>query len=97
MRYIFEDLGYRRYEWKCNALNGPSRQAALRFGFTFEGVFRKHMIVRGRSRDTAWYSLIDDDWPGAKAAFETWLAPANFDAAGVQRKSLVALRGAQTA
>ena len=97
MRYIFEDLGYRRYEWKCNALNGPSRQAALRFGFTFEGVFRKHMIVRGRSRDTAWYSLLDDDWPRAKAAFEAWLAPANFDADGGQRRSLAALRDARTA
>ena len=97
MRYIFEDLGYRRFEWKCNALNEPSRRAALRFGFTFEGVFRKHMIVRGRSRDTAWYSILDDEWPAAKAAFERWLAPANFDAAGVQRESLAALRGAPRA
>jgi RimJ/RimL family protein N-acetyltransferase len=94
MRYIFEDLGYRRYEWKCNALNEPSRRAALRLGFTFEGIFRKHMIVRGRNRDTAWYSMLDDDWPAAKAAFERWLAPSNFDSAGVQRRSLAALRGA---
>ena len=92
MRYIFEDLGYRRYEWKCNALNEPSRRTARRLGFTFEGIFRKHMIVRGRDRDTAWYSMLDDEWPAAKAAFECWLAPANFDAAGVQRQSLAALR-----
>jgi RimJ/RimL family protein N-acetyltransferase len=94
MRYVFEDLGYRRYEWKCNALNKPSRLAALRLGFTFEGIFRKHMIIRGRSRDTAWYALLDDEWPAAKAAFERWLAPENFDAGGVQRRSLAALRGA---
>jgi RimJ/RimL family protein N-acetyltransferase len=92
MRYVFEDLGYRRYEWKCNALNEPSRRAALRLGFSFEGIFRKHMVVRGRNRDTAWYALVDEDWPAAKAAFERWLAPANFDAAGVQRQSLAALR-----
>jgi RimJ/RimL family protein N-acetyltransferase len=94
MRYIFEDLGYRRYEWKCNTLNEPSRRAALRLGFTFEGIFRKHMIVRGRSRDTAWYSMLDDDWPAAKTAFERWLLPSNFDSAGVQRQSLAALRSA---
>ena len=93
MRYVFDDLDYRRFEWKCNALNEPSRRAALRFGFTFEGIFRKHMIIRGRSRDTAWYSMLDDEWPAMKAAFELWLAPANFDAAGVQRQSLTALRG----
>ena len=92
MRYVFEELGYRRYEWKCNALNAPSRRAALRFGFTFEGIFRKHMIVRGRSRDTAWYAMLDDEWPAVKAAFERWLAPANFDAAGRQRQGLAALR-----
>jgi RimJ/RimL family protein N-acetyltransferase len=92
MRYVFDDLGYRRYEWKCNALNAPSRRAALRFGFTFEGIFRKHMIVRGRNRDTAWYAMLDDEWPAAKAAFERWLAPGNFDATGGQRASLSALR-----
>jgi len=92
MRYVFDDLGYRRYEWKCNALNAPSRRAALRFGFTFEGIFRKHMIVRGRNRDTAWYSMLDDEWPAVKATFERWLAPGNFDATGVQRASLSALR-----
>ena len=92
MKYVFDELGYRRYEWKCNALNAPSRQAALRFGFSFEGIFRKHMIVRGRNRDTAWYAMLDEEWPAAKAAFERWLAPANFDSAGVQRQSLAALR-----
>jgi RimJ/RimL family protein N-acetyltransferase len=97
MRYIFQDLGYRRFEWKCNALNEPSRKAALRFGFGFEGTFRKHMIVRGRSRDTAWYSLVDSEWPDAKAAFEAWLAPTNFTADGVQRKSLATLRGSPRA
>jgi RimJ/RimL family protein N-acetyltransferase len=96
MRHVFEDLGYRRYEWKCNALNEPSRRAALRLGFTFEGIFRQHMIIRGRSRDTAWYSIIDAEWPAAQAAFERWLAPANFDAAGHQRQSLAALRGTAT-
>jgi RimJ/RimL family protein N-acetyltransferase len=97
MRYIFEDLGYRRYEWKCNALNEPSRRTALRLGFTFEGIFRKHMIVRGRNRDTAWYSMLDDDWPAAKTAFERWLAPSNFDSAGIQRQSLAVLRDAPSA
>lgn len=94
MRYVFEDLHYRRYEWKCNAFNAPSRRAAVRFGFTFEGIFRKHMIVRGRSRDTAWYSMIEDEWPAVKVAFERWLAPANFDCGGAQRQSLNARRGA---
>jgi RimJ/RimL family protein N-acetyltransferase len=90
-RYVFETLGYRRYEWKCNALNRPSYQAALRFGFTFEGVFRQHMIVKGRSRDTAWFSMLDTEWPGRKAAFEHWLAPDNFDDKGRQKTSLRAL------
>jgi len=86
--YVFEDLGYRRYEWKCNALNEPSRTAALRLGFTFEGVFRQHMIIKGRNRDTAWYSMLDSEWPERKARFERWLAPQNFDAAGRQRERL---------
>jgi RimJ/RimL family protein N-acetyltransferase len=90
-RYVFETLGYRRYEWKCNALNAPSRRAAERFGFTFEGVFRQHLIVKGRNRDTAWFSMLDSEWPARKAAFERWLAPANFDAAGRQKTSLAAL------
>jgi RimJ/RimL family protein N-acetyltransferase len=93
MRYAFR-LGYRRYEWKCNALNAPSRRAALRFGFTFEGIFRQHFIVRGRSRDTAWYSLLDHEWPATRAAFERWLDPANFDAAGQQIHPLRAGRDA---
>jgi RimJ/RimL family protein N-acetyltransferase len=83
-RYAFETLGYRRYEWKCNAQNEPSRKAALRLGFTFEGVFRQHMIVKGRNRDTAWYAMLDHEWPSRKRAFERWLAPENFDAAGRQ-------------
>jgi RimJ/RimL family protein N-acetyltransferase len=87
-KYIFENLGYRRYEWKCNALNAPSRTAALRLGFTFEGIFRQHMIIKGRNRDTAWYSMLDSEWPERKARFERWLAPENFDSAGRQRKPL---------
>lgn len=92
-RHIFEDLGYRRYEWKCNANNEPSRRAALRYGFTFEGIFRQHLIVKGRNRDTAWFSMLDSDWPACKAAFEAWLDLANFDEHGCQRKSLAQLRG----
>jgi RimJ/RimL family protein N-acetyltransferase len=87
-RYAFEALGYRRYEWKCNALNAPSRRAALRYGFVFESILRQHMIVKGRSRDTAYYSMLDTEWPKRKAAFERWLAPENFDAQGRQRTSL---------
>jgi RimJ/RimL family protein N-acetyltransferase len=94
-RYAFETLGYRRYEWKCNALNAPSRRAALRYGFVFEGVLRQHMIVKGRSRDTAYYSMLDSEWPARKAAFERWLAPENFDASGKQRVSLGELNSAQ--
>jgi RimJ/RimL family protein N-acetyltransferase/GNAT superfamily N-acetyltransferase len=86
--YVFETLGYRRYEWKCNALNYPSRRAAERFGFTFEGIFRAHMIIKGRNRDTAWFSMLDDEWPQRKVSFEHWLAPDNFDAEGRQRTSL---------
>ena len=84
-------LGYRRYEWKCNALNLPSRRAAQRLGFSFEGVFRQHMIIKGRNRDTAWFSLTDADWPALRAALETWLAPGNFDAQGRQRVALSGL------
>jgi RimJ/RimL family protein N-acetyltransferase/ribosomal protein S18 acetylase RimI-like enzyme len=90
-RYVFETLGNRRYEWKCNALNAPSRRAAARFGFTFEGEFRQHMIIKGRNRDTAWFSMLDTEWPARKAAFERWLAPDNFDPAGRQKLSLAAL------
>jgi RimJ/RimL family protein N-acetyltransferase len=91
-RYVFEALGYRRYEWKCNALNLPSRRAADRLGFTFEGVFRQHMVVKGQNRDTAWFSMLDSEWTTRKAAFEVWLAPENFDAEGRQKKPLADLR-----
>jgi RimJ/RimL family protein N-acetyltransferase len=84
----FDDMNYRRYEWKCDALNMPSRRAALRLGFTYEGLFRQHMIVKGRNRDTAWYSLLDSEWRLRKRAFEQWLDPANFDATGKQRITL---------
>jgi RimJ/RimL family protein N-acetyltransferase len=87
-RHAFEDLHYRRYEWKCDALNEPSRRAALRLGFKFEGVFRQHMVVKDRNRDTAWYSMLDSEWPARKRAFEQWLDPANFDEQGEQRVSL---------
>jgi RimJ/RimL family protein N-acetyltransferase len=87
-RHAFDDLGYRRFEWKCNALNAKSRRAAERFGFTFEGIFRNHMVVKGRNRDTAWYSITDDEWPAIRGAFESWLAPDNFDEDGNQRQSL---------
>jgi RimJ/RimL family protein N-acetyltransferase len=90
-RHVFEDLGYRRYEWKCNALNAPSKSAALRLGFTFEGIFRQHMIIKRRNRDTAWFSMLDSEWPQRKAAFERWLDPLNFDASGRQKVSLSAL------
>ena len=85
---MLEDLGYRRLEWKCDAVNARSRRAAERFGFRFEGVFRQHMIVKGRNRDTAWYSMLDSEWPARKFAFEQWLDPANFDPAGQQIRSL---------
>jgi RimJ/RimL family protein N-acetyltransferase len=86
--YVFDELGYRRYEWKCNALNAPSRRAAERFGFTFEGIFRQHMIVKGRNRDTAWFAMLDNEWPARKAAYERWLAPGNFDDNGHQKLKL---------
>lgn len=90
MKRAFE-LGYRRYEWKCDALNAPSRAAAQRLGFSYEGLFRQAVVYKGRSRDTAWYSVIDAEWPALRAAFERWLDPANFDAAGNQRVSLSSL------
>jgi RimJ/RimL family protein N-acetyltransferase len=89
-RHAFDNLGYRRYEWKCNALNEPSRRAAARFGFTYEGTFRRNMITKGRTRDTAWYSIIDEEWPQIMAAYEAWLDPSNFDDAGQQRRRLAA-------
>ena len=91
-RYAFEDLHYRRYEWKCNALHTRSRQAALRLGFTFEGIFRQHMIVKGRNRDTAWFAMLDSEWPDRKAALERWLDPSNFDEHGRQKKRLADFR-----
>ena len=87
-RYVFDELGYRRFEWKCNNLNEPSKKAARRFGFAFEGVFRQHMWAKGANRDTAWFAMIDKDWPALRAAYERWLDPANFDAAGRQRSPL---------
>ncbi len=86
-KYVFE-LGYRRYEWKCHNLNEPSKRAALRFGFKFEGVFRQHVVFKGANRDTAWYSIIDKEWPALHNAYEAWLDPSNFDAAGGQRRRL---------
>jgi RimJ/RimL family protein N-acetyltransferase len=90
-RYAFETLGYRRYEWKCDSLNAPSRRAALRYGFVYEGTFRQHLIAKGRNRDNTWFSILDREWPARKAAFECWLGPENFDANGKQRLSLSAL------
>jgi RimJ/RimL family protein N-acetyltransferase len=91
MRRAFDELGYRRYEWKCDALNAPSRQAAERLGFRFEGIFRQAVVYKGRNRDTAWYSILDREWPPLKGAFERWLDPRNFDGEGRQRESLSAL------
>ena len=90
-KHVFEALGNRRYEWKCNALNAPSRRAAERFGFAFEGIFRQHMIVKGRNRDTAWFAMLDREWPARKAAYERWLQPENFDSEGRQKVALSAL------
>jgi len=91
-RHIFEDLGYRRYEWKCNAANLPSQHAARRLGFLYEGLFRQHMIVKGKNRDTAWYAMLDSEWPARKRAFEAWLAEENFDAEGRQIRALGAFQ-----
>jgi RimJ/RimL family protein N-acetyltransferase len=89
-KHVFEDLGYRRFEWKCNDLNEPSKRAARRFGFAVEGVFRQHMWVKGANRDTAWFAMLDKDWPRLRAAYERWLEPSNFDTAGCQRAPLAA-------
>ncbi len=91
MRRAFDELGYRRYEWKCDALNEPSRAAAERLGFVHEGIFRQAVVTKGRSRDSAWYSIIDREWPALRSAFEAWLRPANFDAEGRQRRRLAEL------
>lgn len=92
MRRVFDELGYRRLEWKCDDRNQPSKRAAERLGFRYEGLFRQHMIVKGRNRDTAWYAIIDRDWPTVKVGFEAWLAPENFDAEGRQRCGLAEIR-----
>lgn len=92
MARVFDELGYRRYEWKCDALNGPSQNAARRLGFSFEGVFRQATIYKGRNRDTAWFSILDSEWPTIRQAFEAWLDPANFDENGAQRRRLADLR-----
>lgn len=93
MRYAMTDLRYRRLEWKCNALNEPSRRAARRLGFRYEGTFYNHVIVKGHNRDTAWYSIIDSEWPEIESAFQQWLDPSNFDAGGKQQRSLSTIRG----
>jgi RimJ/RimL family protein N-acetyltransferase len=87
-QHVFDDLGYRRFEWKCNNANAASKRAAERFGFQFEGVFRNDMVMKGKNRDTAWYSIIDQEWPPIRAAFQQWLLPANFDESGRQRTNL---------
>jgi RimJ/RimL family protein N-acetyltransferase len=88
MRRAFDELGYRRYEWKCNSHNWPSRNAAERLGFTYEGTFRQHLVQNGRNRDNAWFSIIDGEWPAIRSAFEAWLDPSNFDESGSQRRRL---------
>jgi len=93
MRRAFDELGYRRYEWKCDSLNAPSRAAALRLGFQYEGLFRQAVVYKGRSRDTAWFSIIDSEWPALRSAYEQWLAPDNFDAGGRQKRKLSELIG----
>ena len=86
--HAFDTLGYRRYEWKCNDLNAPSKRSALRFGFTYEGLFRQHMVAKGRNRDTAWFSIVDQEWPALRKAYEAWLSPDNFGADGSQKQKL---------
>jgi RimJ/RimL family protein N-acetyltransferase len=92
MRRAFDELGYRRYEWKCDSLNAPSVAAAKRLGFRFEGIFRQAVVMKGRNRDTSWFSIVDGEWPALRSAFEQWLDPSNFDAAGAQRQRLEAFR-----
>jgi RimJ/RimL family protein N-acetyltransferase len=95
--HAFDQLGYRRFEWKCDALNAASRRAAERFGFRFEGVFRKHQVIKGRNRDTAWFAITDDEWPRLRRGYEQWLDPRNFDTAGRQRRRLLDLIRAEQA
>ena len=90
-RHVFEDLGYRRFEWKCNNLNEPSKDAARRFGFTYEGLFRQHMWAKGANRDTAWFSMLDSEWPRLRREYDRWLDPVNFDTAGRQKSKLQVL------
>ena len=92
-KHVFEDLGYRRYEWKCHNENEASKRTAVRLGFTFEGVFRQHMLSKGENRDTAWFSMIDGEWPALAKAFDAWLSPDNFDAEGSQKRRLEDIRG----
>jgi RimJ/RimL family protein N-acetyltransferase len=92
MRRVFDELGYRRYEWKCDSLNAPSCAAAERYGFRFEGIFRNAVVYKKRSRDTAWFSIIDEEWPQLRTAFQMWLDPQNFDSAGRQRRALAKFR-----
>ena len=96
-RHVFDDLGYRRFEWKCNDANEPSKRAAERFGFRPEGVFRQHMVVKGKNCDTAWFSIIDKEWPALRTAYEDWLDPANFAADGGQKRRLEEIRAAHGA
>jgi hypothetical protein len=97
MRRVFDELGYRRYEWKCDALNAPSRAAAQRLGFRYEGTFRQATIYKARNRDTCWFSILDSQWPALKLAFERWLDPANFDTQGRQRRNLTSCIGPRPA
>ena len=90
-RHAFDTLGYRRFEWKCNNRNEPSKRAAHRFGFRFEGIFRQHMVIKGENRDTAWFSIVDTEWPSIRTGYERWLAPENFDAEGGQKVRLATL------
>jgi RimJ/RimL family protein N-acetyltransferase len=94
LSYAMDDLGYRRMQWRCNALNEKSRAAARRLGYRFEGIWFNHMIVKGRNRDTAWYSILDTEWPDVRTAIKTWLDPENFDATCLQRRSLSAMTAA---
>jgi len=91
MRRVFKELGYRRYEWKCDSLNAPSRAAAARLGFSYEGLFRQAVVYKGRNRDTTWFSIIDDEWPALESAYEAWLSPDNIGADGQQKQRLQAL------
>jgi len=96
-QYVFDELGYRRFEWKCHNDNLPSKRAAERFGFAFEGIFRQHVVVKGANRDTAWFAMIDKEWPENRTAFEEWLDPANFDKDGIQKRRLEEIRASISA